>query len=213
MSEPMFPSAGQAAPETAALEPEKSNRKVLVALGGVLAALVVGGGAFLMMSSGGGDDDFAADGVVQRPAVSNPDAGGAATPQAKPAIKPASINIAKRDPFAPLFPSPTATVDPNAGDNPGGPGQTGGNGGGVAPPATDPTPVTPAVSLSVTTIDVNGKVATVTVDTKKYAKLKVGDSFGGFYTLYSIFNDQCVGVLYGDQSVPVCKGKPASVTP
>jgi hypothetical protein len=30
--------------------------------------------------------------------------------------------------------------------------------------------------------------------------------------MYSVFNTECVGVLYGDQSVPVCEGKPQTVT-
>ena len=119
-------------------------------------------------------------------------------------IKPASVTVAKRDPFAPLYPSPVAAT--SAPSTPGG-------GATTAPSAAPLVPVVTPVTLDVKSIDATKDVATVSVDGKKYAGLNVGDSFGGHYTLYSVFNPQCVGVLYGDQSVPVCLGKPVSVTP
>ncbi len=199
MSEPMFPNSPGGATAQEPVEAPKSNRTTLLAVGGVVAALVVAGLAFMMLSSGGDDDsaDLAATPVV--PAA--PAAPSAAPTQA--VVKPATVTVAKRDPFAPLYPAPAPTAttgEPSSG-------------GSSAAPTSTPEPVTPAVSLSVTAIDMNKQLATVGVDGKKYPKLSVGDSFGGYYTLYSIFNDQCVGVLYGDQSVPVCLNKPVSVTP
>ena len=41
----------------------------------------------------------------------------------------------------------------------------------------------------------------------------VGQEFGKFYVMYSVFNDQCVGILMGDQSVAVCSTKAVTVTP
>ena len=52
----------------------------------------------------------------------------------------------------------------------------------------------------------------MTVDKKKYAT-GVGKTFGQYFTVYSVFNDQCVGILYGDQSIPVCVSKPQTVSP
>ena len=201
MSEPMFPGeGGVAAPAAAEPEEQKSSRKTLLALGGVVAALVVVGGAFFLMNSSPSDP-------APVTAVAPPNgakAAPAASPTPQVVIKPASVTVAKRDPFAPLYPSPTATAE--APSNSGGDPST-------APSAAPLTPDVTPVTLEVKSIDAGKDVATVSVDGKKYAGLGVGDSFGGHYTLYSVFNPQCVGVLYGDQSVPVCLGKPVSVTP
>ena len=43
----------------------------------------------------------------------------------------------------------------------------------------------------------------MSVDGKPYTTA-VGETFAKYYSVYSVFNDQCVGVLYGDQSVTVC---------
>ena len=61
-------------------------------------------------------------------------------------------------------------------------------------------------------IDPTAQTAVVSVDGKKYAAA-VGKVFGKNYMVYSVFNAQCVGVLYGDQSVPVCTTAPATITP
>ena len=53
MSEPMFNSRtpGAVAPAPTQVQEAPSNRKAMLAIGGVLAALVVGGGIFYVMSS------------------------------------------------------------------------------------------------------------------------------------------------------------------
>lgn len=204
MSEPMFPNSAGGAPAQEPVEAPKSNRTTLLAVGGVLAALVVAGLAFMMLSSGGGDEAADSADVASAPVVPAAPAAPTAAPS-QAVVKPASVTVAKRNPFEPLYPAPAPAATTG--------GSTSGGSADPAHPTSTPEPVTPAVSLTVTTIDTAKQVATVGVDGKKYPKLAVGDSFGGFYTLYSIFNDQCVGVLYGDQSVPVCLNKPVSVTP
>lgn len=210
MSEPIFPAptATMTAPAPAEPEvdaPSGGNRKALLALAGVGALLVAGAGAFFLLSSGGGDE-------VEAPIVAPPKASAAAKPgtTAKPAkptvvVKPATVVVAARDPFKPLFPEPKSTT----------PATTDGSGATPAPSASASasTPTTdPAVVLAVTGIKPETQSATISVDGKKY-KTVVGEEFGKFYVMYSVFNEQCVGVLMGDQSVAVCSGKSVTITP
>ena len=210
MSEPIFPAptATMTAPAPAEPEvdaPSGGNRKALLALAGVGALLVAGAGAFFLLSSGGGDE-------VEAPIVAPPKASAAAKPgtTAKPAkptvvVKPSTVVVAARDPFKPLFPEPKAET----------PATTDGTGATPAPSASASasTPVTdPAVVLAVTAIKPETQSATISVDGKKY-KTVVGEEFGKFYVMYSVFNEQCVGVLMGDQSVAVCSGKSVTITP
>lgn len=206
MSEPMFPGGVATAPTAEADEvgTPKSNRKALIVVGAVVAALVVVAGAWLLMSSGS-SDDAADDAIVPQAVAGAPNAAPTAAPS--PAVvKPASLTVSKRDPFAPLFPTPVSTPAASQPAAPGGGGET-------AAPNPSATPVVPVATLNVRSIDTKKQSATVSVNGTKYSGLSVGDSFGGHYTLYSVFNSQCVGVLYGDQSVPVCLNKPVSVTP
>ena len=68
------------------------------------------------------------------------------------------------------------------------------------------------MTLAVSAIDLKNQKATVSVDGKAYP-VGVGTVFGSNYMMYSVFNAQCVGLLYGDQSVAVCTGRPVSITP
>ena len=213
MSEPIFPASGTTMTAPAPAEPEidaprgGNNRKALLALAGVGALLVAGAGAFFLLSSGGGDE-------VEAPIVAPPKASAPAKAGTKPSsaakptvvVKPATVVVAARDPFKPLFPAPKTETTP---------GTTDGTGATPAPSASASasTPVTdPAVILAVTSIKPETQSATISVDGKKY-KTVVGEEFGKFYVMYSVFNDQCVGVLMGDQSIAVCSGKSVTVTP
>lgn len=208
MSEPMFGAGATATAERPAPAPEVEspssggNRKMLLALGGVVAALVVAGLAFFFLTSSGGDDADNAF-VPPAPRASAPAPAPSAAAPGTP-VKPATITPAKRDPFAPLFPTPAASTAPD--NNPS---------AGASTPVTQPStePSVASVTMQVTSIDSVGQTANLVVDSKKFNKIDVGTTFGTYYTLYSIFNEQCVGVLYGDQNVPVCLGKPVNVTP
>jgi hypothetical protein len=68
------------------------------------------------------------------------------------------------------------------------------------------------VTLAVSKINTAKQTATITVDGKPYAAT-VGAVFGTNFVMYSVFNTQCVGILFGDQSVPVCTNAPQTVTP
>jgi hypothetical protein len=183
------------------------NRKAIYAVGGIVAALAVGGVAFFLLTGSGSGADEAW----------TPPAPQAGAPSTAPSTAPSagtkttvvkSVALVGRDPFAPLFvvPAPaastaTTTTTTPATTSPGSSGTTAGSG-----------TTTPAVTLSVSVVDPIKQTATVAVSGKKYAA-SVGVAFGQYYVLYSVFNDKCVGVLVGDQSVAVCTTNPVSVTP
>ncbi|MEO8775251.1 MAG: hypothetical protein ABI468_02915 [Candidatus Nanopelagicales bacterium] len=206
MSEPMFRS-GPASPPPEVAEPaeSRSNRKALYLVGGVVGALVLAGGAFLLLngSSSSGDTGTVAGAglIAKQPST--------AEPAAPVVVQPATVSVSTRDPFAVLYTAPVAAASPAAPAAP-----AAGTTGGTTPTApVVTTPTTPPVTLAVTSINTGAQVATISVNGKKYANTKVGATFGTYYTLYSVFNPQCVGLLYGDQNVPVCLSKPATVTP
>jgi hypothetical protein len=212
----MFPSPDgqQAAATTGAPVAEGGTSKALLALGGIGAALVVGAGAFFLLNSGGSSPE--AIPVPVQPQASAPAAAPSASPSAtaKPVARPAAASVTGRDPFKPLFASSVggSGVTVTAGGGGGGGGGNGGGGGATAAPVPAPAPAAPTVTLSVSKIDEATQSATVAVDGKKYPTT-VNAPFGKYYTVYAIFNDSCVGVLYGDQSVAVCTSKPMTVTP
>jgi hypothetical protein len=204
MSEPLFPASGSTmtapAPAEPHLdEPSGGNRKVFLALAGVGAVLVAGAGAFFLLSSGGGDE-------VEAPIVAPPKASAPADPGAQPSsaakptvvVKPAAVAADKPS-------TTTGSTDPT----------TSGTGATPAPSASSTTgtpSTTTSVTLGVSGIKPATQSATISVDGKKYAAV-VGETFGKYYVLYSVFNAKCVGVLMGDQSVAVCSTAPVTVTP
>ena len=115
MSEPIFTAGGGAA-APAATEPApdtRSNRKALLAVGGVVGAVVVGAGAFFMLTQGAPQDDLAQG--AKTPGVSAP------KPQASASAKPGGTKVVKvatvtsRDPFVALFPDPKPASDSTSG--------------------------------------------------------------------------------------------------
>jgi hypothetical protein len=205
----MFPTpdGGAAAPAPAPAVESKGSRTALLALGGVLAAAVVGGGAYFLLNSGGSSDPTpVAAGVTAKPSAPAPAASPSPSPTKPAVIRPASASVTSRDPFKPLY----AAAKPGT--------VTGGSGSTPAPsasatpitPATQPT--TPTVTLAVSKIDTKAQTATVSVDGKPYA-VSLNTLFAKNFVMYSVFNAQCVGILFGDQSVPVCTNLPQSVSP
>ncbi len=208
MSEAMFPSNGapDAAPAPAAPVSGGTN-KTLLALGGIGAALVVGAGAFFLLGSGSAEPGPVAVSVpVGSSAAPRPAASTA--PTAKPVVRPAAASVTGRDPFKALFVAAPATDSGSTSPTGGSTGTT----GAVPVPAPAAVPVVKTVTLSVSKVDPVAQTVTVSVDSKKYATA-VNTTFGTYYTVYSVFNDSCVGILYGDQSVAVCTNKPVSVSP
>jgi hypothetical protein len=201
----MFPSpdASAAAPAVAPAVESGSNRTMLLAVGGVGAALIVGAGAFFLLNSGGTDPAPTAAGIPSRTSAASAAPSPSASPSAKPAvIRPASVSVSARDPFKPLFAAAKASTAPTSAPS-------------TAPtsaPTPVPTPVTPSVTLAVSKINTVKQTATVTVDGKAYATT-IGAVFGKNFVMYSVFNAQCIGVLFGDQSVPVCTNSPQTVSP
>jgi hypothetical protein len=68
------------------------------------------------------------------------------------------------------------------------------------------------VTLSVASINLATQTAVVDVDGKKYAT-GIGKTFAEKFSVYSVFNAQCIGILYGSSSTPVCIASPVSVSP
>jgi len=206
MSEPIFPAPGgngAAAPAMADPQPEKkSNRKALLAVGGIVAAAALGAGAFFMLtSSGSGDDEFAGPTTKARPQASSPAKVQASAPAKTTKVTIKTAVVTGRDPFAVLFPvveKPATT--------------TGGTSGGPSASATPPSQ-TQTTTHSIAVVTINGKSGTadLKIDGKAYSAA-IGEKFATYYTLYAVFNAQCVGVLFGDQAVASCIGNPVTVT-
>lgn len=203
MSEPIFPAPGgvatMAAPAPAEPQPEKaSNRKALLAVAGVVGALVVGAGAFFLLTSGAPEEDFSIP-------IAKPSASASVAPSASASAGTSTTvkkaNVTSRDPFAVLFPEPAPepTVAASSGTT-----------DGTATQAPNQSQTT-TYTVAVTNIQPNKGQATVVVDGKSYPAA-VGEKFAPYFTLYAVFNAECVGVLFGDQNVPVCLTSPATVT-
>ncbi|MFC6238363.1 hypothetical protein [Longivirga aurantiaca] len=209
MSEPIFAAGnGAAAPVQADPQPEKgNNRKALLALGAVLGAVVVGGGAFFFLNQSSSGDEVAMP--PKKPAATEPEV--APSPSAKPtkAVTVKTATVTSHDPFAVLFPEEQAPSGSGDGTTPD---------PGTSTPAPDASaPVTPpdqststTYKVEVTIIKQDAGVAQIQVNGKPYSA-SVGKDFGQYFTLYAIFNSDCVGVLFGDQNVPVCKGSASTV--
>jgi hypothetical protein len=213
----MFPAGGTATAEPepiaqgVAAPAESGNRTTLLLVGGLVAALAVAAAAYFFLMSGNSDPAPTAAGPSAAPSAGAPSTAASAKPVAP---KPPTTTVSGRDPFKPVF--TTSVAGNSIGNGTTTSGSTSGSTTGSAPtpaPSTV-TPATPAttVTLAVSAIDVKNEKATVSVDGKAYP-VAVGTVFAANYMMYSVFNAQCVGVLYGDQSVAVCTGRPVSVTP
>ena len=204
MSEPMFPGgAAPAAPAEADVETTPSNRKALMALGGVVGALVLGGGVFLLMNSSSSQETVS--GVIPGARPSSAAKPAVSTAPKPVVVKSTTVKVSSRDPFKSVVIVPVVAAAPAVAPTPA-------TTGPVTSPTAPTTPTTPSVSLSVTAVDPVAETAALTVNGKKYT-VSVGQDFGKYFTLYGVFNASCAGVLYGDQSVPVCVGKTQSVNP
>ena len=197
-----------------------SSRKRLVIFGGAAAIIGLGAGLYFMFGMGGGSTDDSQFRLNTPVATAKPSANAtpnAVTPSAPAASSPAKVG--SRDPFKPLkagvVEAPAAVADV--------PGTATGTSSGAgaapnaAPPAAAPvaTPsAAPAstVTLAVSAVDPVGQTVVVDVDGKKYAT-GVGKSFAQGFSVYSVFNAKCVGILYGSKSTPVCMSAPVTVTP
>ena len=182
--------------------------KLKIIIGGVVGVAVLGAGAMFMFGSGGSSDDSE---FRLNPIVTTAQPGASASPSS-PAAAPV-VKVGSRDPFKPL--SAAAVAASAAAES-----ATSTSSSGVsAPAAANPVPsaspvVAPAssITLSVTSIDPIAQTAVVDVDGKKYAT-GIGKTFAQYFSVYSVFNAQCVGILYGTQSTPVCISQPATVSP
>ena len=183
-------------------EPTKGRRKIAV-LGGVCVAVIFGVGGYLLLNPGSsaGDDQYRLAPPTTAPsAVAVP-----AKPDKPVVVRPATVQ--GRDPLKPLFDSGSSGTATSTGTSS---GTTSGTATGAS--AGSASSSAASMTLAVSAIDVTAQTASISVDGKKYVAA-VGKPFGQYFTVYSVFNDQCVGVLYGDQSIPVCTTQSQSVTP
>jgi hypothetical protein len=187
------------------LEDEPSNRRSsrkLVAAGLAAAAAVgVGAGLYFMLGQNAAVDDSQ---FRLAPTVTSP---SAAAPSTKPVV-PAAVSIGKRDPFKAL--KPGSAPAPVVGSDTSSTATTAGAGSAGAPIAAPTSAPVSSVTLSVTSINLVTQTAVVDIDGKKYAT-GVGKSFGDRFTMYSVFNAQCVGIMHGSVNTPVCLSAPATV--
>ncbi len=187
--------------------PARSSKALLIAVGIAVAVLAVFG--YLLFFRGGGEPE--ATGVVvvpQAPAAPGDTTDtGATTDTTTPPAK----DVQGRNPFKPLVTEPAAadntgttdgtttgtTTDPGTAPTGGTPPVT------TPPPATNPSGATVTVKL----VSIKGDTAATKVGNVNYTGLNPGDTFGTNFQLYAIFNPQCAGFLYGDDTFALCVGK------
>jgi len=197
-----------------------SSRKRIFMFGGVAALIGLGAGLYFMFGMGGGSSDDEQFRLTTPAATAKPSA--AAAPNAvKPSASaaPSAAKIGSRDPFKALKPGAVETPAVAA-DGTGtttGTNTTTGAVSNPAPPAAAPVTTPSAVpastvTLAVSAVDPVAQTVVVDVDGKKYAT-GIGKTFADGFSVYSVFNSQCVGILYGSKSTPVCMATPVSVTP
>jgi hypothetical protein len=182
-----------------------SSRKRLILAAGAAAAIGLGAGLYFMFGTGGSDDaEFR---LV--PPVSSPQA---VVPSTKPVVTAPAPKVGTRDPFKVLkpgaAPAPVAVADTTTSASSTSGNTTAAVAGPIASPSAAPAS---SVTLSVTSINLATQTAVIDVDGKKYATA-AGKTFASTFTLYSVFNAQCVGVLYGSASTPVCLANPVTVS-
>ena len=185
------------------------SRKRILITGGIAAALGLGAGLYFMFGMSAGSSDDAEFRLA--PSVSSPQA---VAPSTKPVVVPTVPKVGTRDPFKALkpgeAPAPVAVADTTTSTTSSSTSTTPmGSGAGPATPSAAPAS---SVTLSVASINLATQTAVVDVDGKKYAT-GIGKTFAEKFSIYSVFNAQCIGILYGSSSTPVCIASPVSVTP
>lgn len=188
-----------------------SGRRRLYLAGAAAAVLGLGAGLYVMFGSAAPTDDsqfrLTTPAASAAPSVSSVDS------SPRP-VAPTAPKVGTRDPFKAL--KPGAVETPAAVADTSGSTTTGVTTDPTAPAAApEPSPTSvpaSAVTLTVSAIDPVAQTVVVDVDGKKYAT-GVGKTFAQSFSVYSVFNAQCVGILYGSQSTPVCAATPVSVTP
>lgn len=178
---------------------------LIVGLAAVAGVLV---GAWLLLGRGPADD---LAGSGPSPAASGspgarPSGSPAATPTRSasasasptqsraPATSAAAVRVSARDPFAPIVsPSPTA-ASPTARAT-----------RSPEPPASASATPADGGTIALLSISPTGTSVTLKLDGRKYT-VDEGETFAKSYRVYDIFNSNCAGFLYGDQSAVVCTG-------
>lgn len=165
------------------------NRTFAAVAVAILAGLVVGGG-FLVVRGGSSSAAPETTPVArgEAPASSSP------RPSMAPRIREATARVTSRDPFAPIVsPSPTA-ASPTARAT-----------RSPEPPASASATPADGGTIALLSISPTGTSVTLKLDGRKYT-VDEGETFAKSYRVYDIFNSNCAGFLYGDQSAVVCTG-------
>ena len=171
------------------------RRKLLLIVGGAALVVLLGLAAWFLFFSGSGSPSN--DGLV----VVHKNAPAAAAPKAAapvPAAKPINEAIG-RDPFTPVVKPVTASST------------TAAAGGTTAAGSTTSSSTSSGTSVTLQMVKVTPTSATLKVDGKSYTA-SVGQVFATNFKLYGLFDAQCAGVLFGDQSVPLCVGDVRTLT-
>lgn len=181
------------------------RRKLLMIVGGAAAVVVVGLLAFLFLGGSGGDDE----GGLVTPAPRSAPVAEAPAPVAEAPAPAAFDGDLGRDPFAPIYEPAAAEPEAEAVAA----GTTGGTGGATAGGAATDTTTGTGTPVTVKLVGVKADGATVNVDGTKYEATVNGETFATSFRLYSVFGEECAGLLFGDESVVLCKGDVRTLTP
>jgi pyruvate/2-oxoglutarate dehydrogenase complex dihydrolipoamide acyltransferase (E2) component len=189
--------------------PSPDRRKLFMILGAAAAVVVVGLLAFLFLGGSSSEDE----GGLVTPAPRSAPAAAAPAPAAPADKAPAAYDgDLGRDPFAPVYEpaAPETAADPAAVGTTGGTGSATAGGATGTDTATTTGTGTP-VTVKLLAVTTNG--ASLTVDGTKYNATVNGETFATSFRLYSVFDEQCAGLLFGDESVVMCKGDVRTLTP
>jgi hypothetical protein len=182
--------------------PAPDRRKLFLLIGGAAAVVVVGLLAFLLLGGSGGEDE----GGLVTPAPRSEAPAEAPVAQAPAEKAPADFDgELGRDPFAPIYEPAAPEADAVA--------VVAGTTGGAAPADASGTTTGTGTPVSVKLLAVTDTGASVTVDGTKYDATVNGETFATSFRLYSVFDQQCAGLLFGDESLVLCKGDVRTLTP
>jgi hypothetical protein len=182
--------------------PETRSKRPLLLVAAAAAVAVVGVLAWFLLAGSGSDVEEGPVAAAPKPAAAAPAEAGPDQP-APPAQFDGELG---RDPFAPVYePLPDAAPGAAAGA-PAAPA-------GVAPVVPAAPAGGSATQVQVSVKEVSATGATVTVDGTEYKAAVGGETFANAFRVYATFDNACAGLLFGDESLVMCKGDTRSLTP
>jgi hypothetical protein len=198
---PTTAQAGGGLPGLDEAAPASSRKRIYLTIGSAVGAGLILGVVVLFLLPGRAAEEAAASAAVAEAAVAAEAAAvDAAEPeQAVPPTNRTRVRITSRDPFKPLVPEPPPAPAAPARDV-----------SKADQPASGASSSSTAATISALSISGGGNSVKLKLDGEPYT-VDVGETFAKTFRLYSIFDDNCAGFLYGDQNAVVCEGGSVSV--